>query len=93
MKDWEFEKKIYLPPGASKSFTYEVVGNDEASYRVKYTVQSDSSPLIHDMEEVQLNVKTNLISDYQATSHGVLLFPIIQIPMYALAGLIGLLFP
>jgi len=93
VKGWELERKIYLQPATQKSFTYEVVGNDEASYGVTFSAVSDSSELIHDEENVALFVHTSLISDYKATSHGVLLFPIISTPIYSIAGLIGLLFP
>jgi len=93
VKDWEFEKKIYLQPGAKKSFTFEVVGNDEASYDVNFHVVSDSSKLIYDDSKVKLHVHTNLISDYKSTSHGVLLFPLFSSPIYSISGLIGLLFP
>ncbi|MFH0927015.1 MAG: hypothetical protein V1822_00360 [Candidatus Micrarchaeota archaeon] len=93
VKGWEFARKIYLPPGGSKTFTYEVIGNDEASYNVAFSAVSDSSNLIHREQKVSLGVRTSLLSDYKATSHGVLLFPIISTPIYSLAGLIGLLFP
>lgn len=93
VKGWEFQRKIYLPPGSQKSFVYEVVGNDEAYYSVDFSAVSDSSSLIHDEAQVDLSVHTSLISDYKATSHGVLLFPLISTPIYSLAGLIGLLFP
>ena len=93
VKGWEFERKIYLLPGAQKSFTYEVIGNDESSYTVRFDAVSDSSSLIHDEQQVSLEVHTSLLSDYKATSHGVLLFPILSSPIYSLAGLLGLLFP
>lgn len=93
VKGWEFEKKVYLLPGTSKTITFEVVGNEETYYNLIFMAQSDSSPLIHKEKPVQLNVHTNLISDYKATSNGVLLFPIMQIPVYSIAGMLGLLFP
>jgi hypothetical protein len=92
VKDWELEKKIYLPPASSKTFVYEVMGNDESSYHVTFTAESDSSSLINDSSRVELEVRTDLFSDYKATSQGVLLFPILQIPIYAVAGIISLLF-
>lgn len=92
VKGWEFEKKIYLPPASSKTFVYEVTGNDESSYRVTFTAESDSSPIIYDSAQVGLDVKTNLASDYIATSNGVLLFPILQVPIYSVVGIISLLF-
>ncbi len=90
---WSFQKTVYLAAGASKSITYEVVGQDESDYHVVLSARSSSSPLIHQEQPVALTVHTNLLSDYKATSHGVLLFPILQAPVYALSGLLALFFP
>ncbi|MDE1797932.1 MAG: hypothetical protein KGH63_00815 [Candidatus Micrarchaeota archaeon] len=90
---WSFQKNVYLSAGASKSITYEVVGTDESDYHVTLSARSSSSSLIHQEQPVALTVRTNLLSDYRATSRGVLLFPILQAPMYALSGIISLFFP
>lgn len=93
VKGWAFRKSVYLAAGASKTITYEVVGSDESDYRVTLSARSTSSPLIRQEQPVGLTVRTNLLSDYKATSHGVMLFPILQAPIYGLAGLLALLFP
>ncbi|MFA5108392.1 MAG: hypothetical protein WC492_02565 [Candidatus Micrarchaeia archaeon] len=92
VKGWEFEKKVYMPPGTSKTFTYEVVGNEESNYAVKFYAVSDSSKLITSSADVTLDVRTNLASDYKATSNGIMLFPILELPLYSLAGVISFIF-
>ncbi|PIT85027.1 hypothetical protein COU37_00715 [Candidatus Micrarchaeota archaeon CG10_big_fil_rev_8_21_14_0_10_45_29] len=90
-KGWEFKREVYLMPGASKTFSYELEGQDEATYNMRLSAQSKSSPLVHDEGELNLQVRSNLESDFKSTSYGVLLFPIQLLPMYSIAGLIALL--
>lgn len=87
---WAFRKNVYVPAHSSKTITYEVVGEEEASYRATITSQASSSSLIRSELPIALTVRTNLISDYKATSNGVLLFPFVLSPAYSLAGLISL---
>lgn len=89
---WAFNKRVYLAPSASKTITYELAGSDEADYHVQLSARSISSPLIGQQQPVALTVRTNLISDYKATSHGVLLFPILMVPVYSLSGILSLFF-
>ncbi len=93
VKDWSYQVNEYLAPGTSKTFNYEVVGGDEAYYPLVITVNSFSSPKIHFEQPVALQVRTNLGADYRATSHGVLLYPPLMLPLYSLAGILGLIFP
>jgi len=91
VSSWEFSRTVYLAPNSSKTIAYEVVGEEETLYNVKITARSLSSPLISQSQPVSLMVRSNLISDYKATSNGVLLFPFLMAPMYSLAGLIALI--
>ncbi len=93
VKGWSYQTNEYLAPGETKSFNYEVVGGDEAYYPMSITVESFSSPKIHFEQPVALQVRTNLGADYRATSHGVLLYPPLMLPVYSLAGILGLIFP
>ena len=92
VKGWEFERSVYISSDASKTFIYEVVGHEEESYDVTFEAVSKSSELIYVEERVHLDVRSNLLSDYKATSNGILLFPIIETPIYALAGILGFFF-
>src|SRR5205085_1362601 len=60
VRGWAFRKSVYLAAGASKSITYEVVGQDESDYHVTLSAKSSSSPLIHQEQPVALTVRTNL---------------------------------
>ena len=93
VKGWSYVVSEYLAPGATKTFNYEVVGGDEAYYPLVLYVESESSPQIRYEQPVSLQVRTNLVADYKATSHGVLLYPPVMLPVYSVAGILGLFFP
>lgn len=93
VKGWSYVVSEYLAPGATKTFNYEVVGGDEAFYPLVLFVQSQSSPQIRYEQPVSLQVRTNLVADFKATSHGVLLYPPVFLPIYSMAGILGLFFP
>ena len=89
VRDWEFKRSIYIPSGTSKTINYEVVGNEEADYKVAVWARSSSSDQIYSESPVSLSVNTNLLSDFRATTRGVLLFPLTEAPAYFVAGLIS----
>ena len=93
VRDWAFSRSIYIPSGTSKTVNYEVVGNDEADYTVKIYAHSSSSDMISSESDVGLRVNTDLLSDYRAASHGVLLFPLTEAPLYFFSGLFSSLLP
>lgn len=93
VRDWEFRRSIYIPSGTSKTINYEVVGNEEADYAVKIFARSSSSDRIYAEAPVSLTVNTDLFSDMRATNRGVLLFPVMEAPVYFVAGLLSNLFP
>lgn len=93
VRNWEFQRSVYIPSGTSKSLTYEVVGNDESDYSVKIWARSASSDQIYAEAPVQLHVYTDLFSDYRATNRGVLLFPLTEAPIYFVVGLLSNLLP
>ncbi len=93
VSEWNFVKRKYIPAGGSKQIVYEVVGKDEETYEMEISVESASSDLISQKETVNLEVETNLISDYRATTHGLLVFPVFEQPIYSLMGLVSNLFP
>ncbi len=91
--DWHYTQLVFVPKGSSKVVRYEVVGNEEQEYEVKIKVRAPfSSELLKAERKVFLDINTNLLSDLQATGHGLLLFPIIEQPAYSIMGLISNLF-
>lgn len=93
VRNWEFQRSVYIPSGTSKSLTYEVVGTDEADYSVRIWARSASSDQIYAETPVQLHVYTDLFSDYRAVNRGVLLFPLTEAPIYFVVGLLSNLLP
>ncbi|MCX8194739.1 MAG: hypothetical protein N3G22_01365, partial [Candidatus Micrarchaeota archaeon] len=93
VRNWLFQRSLYIPAGTSKSISYEVVGEEESEYSLKLWARSSSSEQIYAEREVSLRVRTDLFSDYRAVNHGVLLFPITQAPLYFVVGLLSNLLP
>jgi len=89
MPDWSFTKEIYVPASSLTTVGYEVVGREDEDYDVNIIVESQSSPLIHYERDVEVHVRSNLLSDYRATAHGTLMYPLIEEPIHALMGIIG----
>lgn len=92
VKGWRFAKSIYVSSGSAKQIPYEVVGEEEETYSFYITATSASSNLIQESKEVSMVVSTNLLSDYKGTTHGLLIFPIIELPIYTLMGLLSNLY-
>ncbi|VVC01418.1 Uncharacterised protein [uncultured archaeon] len=93
VRNWVFQRSVYIPSGTSKTLNYEVVGEDESDYSLKLWARSSSSDKIYAERDATLRVNTDLFSDYRAVNHGVLLFPITEAPAYFFAGLLSNLFP
>lgn len=93
VRNWEFRRSVYIPSGTSKTLSYEVVGSEEADYKVSIEARSSSSDAISSQREVTLRVNTDLFSDYRAVNKGVLLFPMTESPLYFVSGLLSNLLP
>ncbi len=93
VRNWVFQRSVYIPSGTSKSLNYEVVGEEESDYSLKIFARSSSSDQIYSERDATLRVNTDLFSDYRAVNRGVLLFPITEAPIYFVVGLLSNLFP
>ena len=89
MPDWDFTKKMHVPPGGRVVSTYEFISNEEKEYSPTIIVKSLSSDEMLDEHALRMVAKSNVISDIRATKNGVLLFPTILEPLYSLLGIIG----
>ncbi|MCC7552660.1 hypothetical protein KO317_03265 [Candidatus Micrarchaeota archaeon] len=92
IQHWDFKKSVYVPGNEEIELLYEIVGNEEEKYNIQITATSESSSIITNSKKIELTVDTNLISDWKATNNGLLIFPIIEAPIYSLMGLISNLF-
>jgi len=89
---WTFRKQVLVNYGTSRVVPYEVVLDEENERAFDLQVSSLSSPLIRRDVSLVINSRSNIISDWKATTHGLMMFPILEEPLYALMGLIGNLF-
>jgi len=87
---WRFTKDVFVPHAtdpslpAKKLVPYEVVLNEQSEVDVYLNVTSLSSDQISKEMRVRLIAKPSLISDYRATGHGLLVFPLVESPVYSL---------
>lgn len=88
-KKWEFSRSIFVPAESSKTIYYEIVGEEEETYKATVSVESRASPMVHEEKEVTVDVHSNVIGDIKATNNGVLIFPIFEGIVYAFFGLIA----
>jgi hypothetical protein len=92
VKRWEYKRHVLVPKQSSRTIEYEIVGAEEEIYKATISVVSLASDNIADEKNVTLSVKPSLLGDYKATNNGVSVFPIFEMPIHALAGLISNLF-
>lgn len=88
-KRWEFVRPVFVPAKTTRTIPYEIVGAEEETYRATINVQSLASSRIADEKNVTLFIQSDLLGDYKATNNGVLVFPIFEAPIYAMAGLLS----
>lgn len=91
--EWTFSKAFYVPGKTTKEIKYEIVGEEEAIYNMQIHAKSRNSDIIKDSDNVTVKVQSNLINDYKATNNGLLIFPVVNTPLYAFMGLLSNLFP
>jgi hypothetical protein len=86
---WSFEKTVYVPGGGSKRILYEVAGFEEEEYEATIQVQSANAPTVREEAYIHVDTVPDVLSDYRATQNGALLFPIFELPLYSIAGLLS----
>jgi len=92
MQRWDFTKQFYVPAQSTKTYYYEIVGNEEENYQAVINIQSVASRNIAAERNVTLSIRSDLIGDLKATNNGVVVFPLFEAPIYAIAGLLSNLF-
>ncbi len=92
-KRWEFQRVVFVPPESSKKIYYEIVGDEEETYRAQISIKSSASPtIIHEEKNITVDIRSDLIGDMKATNNGVILFPIFESLIYSFLGLISNIF-
>ncbi len=92
---WRFRKDVLAPHAvqvtlpARKTIPYEVVSNEQTDTEIYLNVTSLSSDQISKEFKVRLIARPSLISDYKATAHGLLVFPLIENSIYSLIAFLS----
>lgn len=89
MPAWAYTKTVVVPRASEKEISYEIVAGERGNYPLKIRLKSMSSDLISKEIDVSFKAEPSLLADLRACSHGMLLFPIPEMPIYALFGLIS----
>lgn len=89
MPAWKYTKTVVAPRASEKEVIYEIVAGERGEYPLKIHLKSMSTDLINKDLAVSFKAEPSLISDLKACSHGMLLFPIPEMPIYALLGLLS----
>ncbi len=76
----------------TQEFTYPISAYQPGVYHVKLSVQSIFSPLVYKQSNITMVSKATVLNDYGAIGSGVVAFPIIYEPVYAVMYLISRLF-
>jgi hypothetical protein len=86
---WNFKKSVLVNYGSERVIPYEVVLDEENVKVFNIEVTSLSSPLINKDMSVVIDSKSSLVTDWKATTHGVLIFPALEQLIYGLVGLLS----
>lgn len=80
---WNSPYEVITKHGTVSKFLYPVFLNEPGVYSFNLTINSTTSPLIHNTYRAQLVVESSVLNDYSATGQGLLLSPLIYEPSYA----------
>ncbi|MDD5317848.1 MAG: hypothetical protein PHF51_03915 [Candidatus ainarchaeum sp.] len=91
--DWRFRKQVLVNYQSERVVPYEVVLDEEGTRVFTLQVTSLSSPLISKEIPLTITAEPSIINDWKATTHGLMMFPMVLEPAYAIMGLLGNLLP
>lgn len=86
---WNAPAEVIALHSTANTYLYPVFENEPGVYHFNLTINSTTSPLIHQTYAITLTARAGLINDFSATGEGVVLSPIIYEPAYAFMLLIS----
>ena len=86
---WNYKKTALVNYGSERTIPYEVVLDEEAERTFTIDVTSLSSSQIHKEMSVIVDSRPDIVTDWKATTHGLMMFPILEAPIYAIVGLLS----
>lgn len=87
--EWRYKRRVFVPHNAIAEAPYEIVSTEEGEYAPTITVRSLSSPFISQSKGVALVTRPSLLTDYQAAGRGLLVFPLVEQPIYSLIAFLA----
>lgn len=88
---WNRTDQVIALHGTSESFVYPIYEYEPGVYTANMSVVSASSSLIHKEANVTMTIKASVENDYKALGYGVVAFPIVYEPIYAVMYFVNLI--
>jgi hypothetical protein len=86
---WNMPTEVIASHYRTNTYIYPVFENEPGVYLFNLTINSTTSPLIHQTYPIMLTTHASLFNDFSATGQGVVLSPIIYEPAYAVMLLLN----
>ncbi|MBI5226676.1 hypothetical protein HY994_05600 [Candidatus Micrarchaeota archaeon] len=86
---WSESRRVFVPHNSALTLSYPVTPTEGGTYPFTFSITSLSSPLVHQKINAELDAQTSIWNDGKAASHGIVLFPFIAQPLYALIAVLS----
>lgn len=86
---WNLPTEVIALHSTTNTYLYPIFENEPGVYYFNLTINSTTSPLLHNTYPVKFVARSSLINDFSATGQGVVLSPVIYEPAYALMLLLS----
>ena len=80
---WDQPAEVISTHDSATSYLYPVFVDEPGVYNFNLTINSTTSPLLHESFPITMTAQSSLINDFSATGQGVVLSPVIYEPAYA----------
>ena len=86
---WNVPIEVISKHDSANGYLYPVFIDEPGVYQFNLTINSTTSPLLHESFPITLIARSSLVNDFSATGQGVVLSPIIYEPAYAVMLLLS----
>ncbi|MDE1855167.1 MAG: hypothetical protein KGH57_02505 [Candidatus Micrarchaeota archaeon] len=86
---WNVPTEVISKHDSANSYLYPVFIDEPGVYHFNLTINSTTSPLLHESFPITMVARSSLVNDFSATGQGVVLSPIIYEPAYAVMLLLS----
>ncbi|MDE1874404.1 MAG: hypothetical protein KGI04_04810 [Candidatus Micrarchaeota archaeon] len=86
---WNSPAEVIATHSTSSTYLYPIFMDEPGIYHFNLTIDSATSPLLHQTFPITLTAQSSLVNDFSATGQGVVLSPVIYEPAYAVMLLLS----